>query len=357
MKYLNALNKISGVGSQKIRLLLNQFASPENIWKANLTALKNAPISEKLAEKIVFARKQINPIEEWDKLQKESINIIALSDKNYPTLLKEIHNPPYILYQRGKFSFNQSPMLAIVGARKYTPYGSQVAFKIAKELAKLGIIIVSGMALGIDAFAHQGAIQGEGKTLAILGNSLDDRNIYPRYNFNLSREIIQNGALLSEYPLETPAGRMTFPARNRIVAGLTLGTLVIEAGEKSGTLITAQMALEYNREVLAVPGSILSPESKGTNNLIKNGAKVVTGLKDILEEINFSFIPSPVTPTQKPANLEEEKIMKILSSTPIHIDNIAKLVKLQTAIVASNLAMLEIKGWIKNIGGQNYIQL
>lgn len=356
MKYFNALNKISGVGPQKIKILINYFGESENIWKAGLESLKKSGIGEKLAEKIFLEKNNIDPDWEFQKLEKENIQLLILGNSNYPTLLKEISNPPYILYKKGEIDLNASPMIAIVGSRKYSAYGSQIARNIAKDLTNAGIVVVSGMAFGIDTFAHRGALENSGKTIAVLGNSLDDKNIYPRNNFNLSREIINNGALISEYPPETSAGPLTFPARNRIIAGLTLGTLVVEAGEKSGALITAHMALEYNREIFSVPGSIFSPSSIGTNNLIKSGAKVVTGVKDILEELDLSEKSKETKIIPKnPSSKEEEILLKILSSDPLHIDNISKIAKLQTATCASTLSMMEIKGWAKNIGGQNYI--
>lgn len=356
MKYLNALNKIAGVGAKKMQMLLNFFETGENIWHASLEDLKNSSVGEKLAEKIFLEKANIDPDFEWEKMQRENIQMLILSDPQYPALLKEITNPPYIIYKKGGLDFNYSPMISIVGSRRYTSYGSQIATSLAKDLASAGVVVVSGMALGIDTFAHRGALDNAGKTVAVLGNSLDDMNIYPRNNLNLSREIIENGALLSEYPIEMPAGKLTFPARNRIVAGLSLGTIVIEAGEKSGSLITANMALEYNREIFSVPGSIFSPLSYGTNNLIKSGARVVTGIKDILEELDLSQdnIIKEISP-KNPSTKEEEILLKILSTDPLHIDNIAKLARLQTAICSGALSMMEIKGWVKNIGGQNYI--
>jgi len=358
MKYLNALNKINGIGPQKMRLLLSYFSEPEKIWKADFTELADSKIGYKLAEKINIERKNIDPDTEWEKLQKENIRMITFENSDYPLLLKEITHPPYILYIRGEFNLNSAPMISIVGSRKYTSYGAQVASTFAKDLSQAGITIVSGMALGIDSLAHRGALENGGKTVAVLGNSLDDKNLYPRANFNLSRDIMENGMLISDYPIETPASEFTFPARNRIIAGLSLGTLIIEAGEKSGTLITAERALEYNREVFAVPGSIFSLQSAGTNDLIKKGAKIVTSVKDILEELDLNERKNPLEKIPKvPKNSEEEIILKILSADPIHIDNIVKLSKLNASAVAATLAIMEIKGWTKNIGGQNYILL
>jgi len=360
MKYLNALNKIQGLGPQKFKLLLNFFGESEKIWNASLDDLIASRIGEKLAEKVIEAKKEINPDIEWEKLQKENIQMIIWESPNYPRLLKESANPPYIIYAKGDLSIlnENSPMIAIVGSRKYTSYGAQVAQTLARDLANAGVIVVSGMALGIDSFAHRGALEAGGKTIAVLGNSLDDENIYPKHNFNLSREIAENGLLISDYPLETRAGELTFPARNRIIAGLTLGTIVVEAGETSGALITAEMAMEYNREVFAVPGPIFSEQSVGTNNLLRKGAKLVTGVKDILEELNLQKFEKSINYVPRiPTSKEEEVLLKILGSEPLHIDNISKLSKLGTAPVASALALMEIKGWAKNIGGQNYIIL
>jgi len=357
MKYLNALNIISGIGPQKIKTLLGHFENTKAIWEVGLENLKYTKIGEKLAERIVVERNNINPDKEWEKLQKENIQILTFDSPGYPPLLKEIHNPPYLLYTKGKFNFlNSTPLISIVGSRKYTPYGSQIARNFSKDLSRAGFAIVSGMALGIDTFAHRGTLEAGGKTIAVLGNGLDEKSIYPRNNLNLSREIEESGMLISEYPIGTQAGPLTFPARNRIVAGLSLGTLVVEAGESSGALITAQMALNANREVFSVPGQIFSLQSVGTNNLIKKGARLVSGLKDILEELNMSLQKETGEKIPRiPATENEKVLLEILSPEPIHIDNISKLSKLGTAEVSSALSMMEIKGWVKNIGGQNYI--
>jgi DNA processing protein len=357
MKYLNALNKINGLGPQKMRTLLNFFETPENIWQANLKDLEKSGIGQNISEKIVSERPNIDPNFEWERLEKENIRLITQTNPDYPKLLQEINPAPYIIYMKGEIDFNAAPMISIVGSRKFTSYGSQVATSFAKDLATAGVVVVSGMALGIDAIAHQGALSAGGKTVAVLGGSLDDQNIYPRNNFNLSREIMSQGALISDYPVETPAGIPgNFPARNRIIAGLSLGTLVIEAGEKSGTLITAELALEFNREVFSVPGSIFSLQSVGTNSLIRRGAKMVSSVKDILEELdlNEGRVSAPRA-AKIPETKEEEKLLKIMSTDPLHIDTLTKMSKLDTSAVSSTLSIMEIKGWIKNIGGQNYI--
>lgn len=359
MKYLNAFNKIAGVGPKKLKLLLNHFSTFEDAWQAGLEELKKSQIGEKISETIIRERKNISPNAEWEKLKKENIRMVTFLDKTYPNLLKEIFNPPFVLYIKGGFDFNLYPAVAIVGSRKFTDYGKQVAATFAKDLVSAGITVISGMAFGIDSFAHHSALDAGGKTVAVLGNSLDDKNIYPASHLGLSKEIIRQGALVSEYPLETMAGKLTFPARNRIIAGLSLGVIVVEAQEKSGALITAQAALEYNREIFSVPGSVFSPFSAGTHNLLRSGAKIVTGIKDVLEELNLekNFPSVSKIISHSDASPEEETVLSVLSSDPLHIDNISRLAKLQTNIISSCLAMMEIKGWIKNIGGQNYIKL
>lgn len=356
MKYLNAINKIDSIGSKRLEQLVSFFKSPQKIWEAGEKELRASGLGPKTTQKFILSRKEIDPEREWEKLEKENIKIVTPQEENYPKLLKESFSRPYILYVKSddnEFDFNSKTFISVVGSRKHTAYGSQVAREISKSLAKAGITVVSGMALGIDTLAHKGALEGGGKTIAVLGNSLDDKNISPGSNLSFSREILESGALVSEYSLETQAGPLTFPARNRIIAGLSSGTLVIEAGEKSGSLITARMSLEFNREVFATPGPIFSPQSQGTNKLIKEGAKMVTSAQDILEELDVEFQENKVE--KIPENKQEEILIKILSHEPLHIDKIAKLSKLDNITVASQLSIMEMKGWAKNIGGQNYI--
>lgn len=355
-KYINALNLIPGVGTQTLKKLVTFPSGPEAVWKASFLEIKSCGLGDKLTERIIAERKNIIPEQEWSRLEKENIFLLTPESPYYPCLLKEIADYPYILYAKGRLETLNSPSISLVGARRYTSYGEQAALSFSRDLADAGLTIVSGMAFGIDTFCHQGAISKNGLTIAVLGNGLDDANIHPRSNFNLSREILEKGILISEYPPGTPAGPLTFPARNRIIAGISSATLVIEASSKSGALITARMALEYGREVLAIPGSIFSSQSLGTNDLIKKGAKTVTNITDVLEELAFNICNKNETKKPPQPETEEEKVLLgILSANPIHIDNIAKISKLKTSEVGSALAIMEIKGWIKNIGGQNYI--
>ncbi|EKE25732.1 MAG: hypothetical protein ACD_5C00050G0002 [uncultured bacterium] len=359
MKYLNALNTICGLGTKSLRKLINNFETYQEIWEASFYQLTEAGMSKLLAETITQERARINPDKEMEKLSAENILVYMDKDPEYPRLLKEIPDNPPLIYMKGDLSCLNLPLVAVVGSRKITNYGAQAAHALSRDLAKRGVCVVSGLAFGVDAQAHKGALEVKGKTIAVLGNSLDNQSIYPRSNFNLMQDILNGGGLLiSEFPIHTTPNKGTFPARNRIMAGMSLGTLVIEAAEKSGSLITANLALDYNRDVFAVPGSIFSPQSTGTNSLIKRGAKIVRSVNDIIEELRLD-LEEKESPRSMNVQLSEieELICNSLSHESIHIDIITKLTKLDTSTISSSLAILEIKGAVKNVGGQNYIKL
>ncbi len=289
----------------------------------------------------------------------DKIETIKKSSRNYPEILKEIHNAPKQLYVRGSLPKDHNLNFAIVGTRAASDYGRTLAFKIAKELAELGFNIVSGLALGIDTQAHLGALEGKGRTTAVMGSAIDDNSIYPSENLNLVKKIISSGgAVISEYEPGTKSEIWFFPERNRIIAGLSQGVLVVEAPEKSGALITARVALEQNREVFAIPGSIFSKNSYGTNNLIKSGAKMVTTVDDILEELNLTDLKTEKEIKEEENLAEEEKIvLKIIEKEPIHIDKICKISKMAAGQVLSIVSVLEIRGIIKNIGGSRFAKM
>jgi len=219
-----------------------------------------------------------------------SIQKITLQDKDYPAILKELYSPPKIIYIKGKIIPKDKLAIGIVGTRKCTDYGKEIAYKLSSELSKLGITIVSGLAQGIDTYAHKGALDNKARTIAVLGTGIDKNSFYPLENYNLSEQIAENGAIISEYKEGSRGTKYSFPQRNRIISGLSLGVIVIEAPEKSGALITADFAMEQNREVFVVPGPINSENSKGTNKLIKQGAKLITNISDILEELNLTHL-------------------------------------------------------------------
>ena len=328
----------------------------QEAFGASFNQLKEAGLEEEIILEFIEKRKQIDPEKEWEKIEKEEIKILTIRDENYPTRLKEIYNPPAILYYKGKIEKNEYS-LAIVGTRKLTSYGKQATIEIASQLAQNGLVIVSGLALGIDTLAHQASINTKARTIAVLGGGLDKKTLYPAANQKLAEKIIeQNGAIISEYPVATTPLKQNFPNRNRIISGLSLGVLVIEAPEDSGALITARFALEQNREVFALPGSIYSQNSLGPNNLIKMGAKLITHASDILESLNLmqatEFIKAKkIVPDTK----EEALILEHLSREPIHIDKLVELTKLDTATISSTLTMMEMKGKVRDLGGMSYV--
>ncbi len=285
------------------------------------------------------------------------IQEISINDKNYPKLLKEIKNPPKVLYYRGTsctFSEKvQDKCFAIVGTRRCSDYGKQVALEIGGDLAEAGLTIVSGLAPGIDTFCHQATIERNGRTIAVLGTGLDEKSIYPQSNLKLAEKIIETGGyLISEYPPGTRGTQFTFPQRNRIISGFSLGVLVIEAKQKSGALITANYAKKQKRLVFAVPGPIHSLNSKGPNYLIKNGAKLVENADDILKELNLPLTIKTEGITGETS--EENLILEILKEGGLDIDKIIEKTKLPAATVASTLAILEIKDKVRNLGGSIY---
>jgi len=283
----------------------------------------------------------------------EKIKKITIKDKDYPNLLKKIKNPPQILYYKGEI-LSEENRFAVIGTRKCSIYGKQAVLEIAADLAEEGLVIVSGLAPGIDTFAHKAAVERKRRTIAVLGTGLDEKSIYPKENISLARKIVELGGLLiSEYPPGTPGSRFTFPQRNRIISGLCLGLLVIEAKEKSGSLITANYAFSQKRKVFALPGSIYSPNSRGTHLLIKKGAKLIDNANDILKELKLPE-HSTVNKTIKGETKEENLILTILKEKSLHLDKIVEKTKLSAAKTASTLAILEIKGKVRNLGGNIY---
>ena len=283
----------------------------------------------------------------------EEIRTISLQDKEYPKLLKEIKDTPEVLYCRGKMKSDEQ-CFAVVGTRRCSDYGKQVALEIAGDLAEAGLTIVSGLAPGIDTFSHLAVVERKGRTIAVLGTGIDEKSIYPQSNLKLAQKILETGGcLISEYPPRTPGSQFTFPQRNRIISGLSLGVLVVEAKEKSGALITAEWAKKQGRKIFAIPGSIHSSNSKGCHYLIKQGAKLVENTNDILKELNLPC-SSPGDEQAKGETLEENFILVALKEEPLYIDKIIEKTKLSAAEVASTLAVLEIKGQVRNLGGNVY---
>ena len=358
-KYLIALSHFAKFGPVRIKKLKKYFHNNfELAFKADINKLISAGIDEKTAYEFIVERKKIYPDEIIEKLNREKIKIIKLGDDNYPALLSEIYDPPALLYCKGDLKKDEC-CVGIVGTRKVSAYGKQVTENFSSKLEESGLIIVSGMALGVDSFAHSTVLKSKGRTIAVLGTGIDDKSIYPRSNYYLSKKIVsEGGAVISEFPIGTLLLRYNFPQRNRIISGLSLGVLVIEAGERSGALITASCALDQNRDVFAVPGNIYSTVSIGPNNLIKQGAKLVSNADEILEFLNIEQTKS-FSENKKilPENKEEKLIVNCLSHEAIHIDAITRQTNLPVNEVGSILIIMEMKGIIKNIGGMMYIRL
>ena len=354
--YWLALSLTPGVGSTLIKRLLDRFKTPEAVFHAPTKELLRI---EGLGEKVVGEIRK-GPLEkmverELTLLKEVGGTILTLKDDTYPKRLKDIYDPPALLYVRGELKREDELAVSIVGSRKTSPYGRWITEKVSQELARHGVTIISGMARGIDSLAHWGAISGGGRTIAVLGCGVDV--IYPSENRKLFEKIIEQGAILSEFPMGSPPEGGHFPRRNRIISGLSLGVVVVQAGERSGSLITAGYALEQGREVFAVPGNVGAEGSRGTNKLIKEGAKVVESSEDILEEIlpqwskEGNIEPKVESPGQDLTG-EERILYELLGETPLHIDEMIRESRIDPGGVSSLLLNLELKGLITQWPGK-----
>ncbi|MFH1826279.1 MAG: DNA-processing protein DprA [bacterium] len=355
-KYWLAINKIPNLGPVTIKKLWEHFGSIELVWQADENSISQIEGLNKLAVRSFLEhRPKIDLAKELEAVQRSGVQVFTLDDDNYPPLLKNIYDPPPVLYVKGRLD-TKVKTLAIVGTRRASRYGLEIAQKLAYELASVGITIVSGMALGVDTAAHQGALEAKGKTVAVFGCGVDC--IYPPSNRNLAKEIEQTGALVSEFPLGSKIEKGHFPRRNRIIAGLSLGTIVVEGHYDSGAMITAKSALDEGREVFAVPGNVELEQSKGPHWLIKQGAKLVESVDDILEELNIERRASNIEPqTRDYSNLtsDEQKIIKALSLEAKHLDNISNDTLLSISQVSSLLMMLEVKKHIRQLPGKMFV--
>ncbi len=361
LKYLLALNKIPGVGCKRFTSLMEHYRNGEAVWNSSKKELMQVPnLDEKVCDSIINQRNIIDPDKELLETKEKGINVVTVYDDNYPFLLRNIYDPPQIIYFKGELSLdNDNVSIAVVGSRKPTYYGRYVAEKISKQLAMEGITVVSGMAIGVDTFAHKGALSGGGRTIAVLGSGVDVP--YPKRNINLIQEIVKNGAVISEFPPGTGPLPAHFPMRNRIISGLSLGTLVVEAGARSGSLITADCALEQGREVFAIPGNITSVNSKGTNRLIKQGAKLVDTLEDILEEfcfINLERTNNDINSMELDDGLSEDEklVMQNITGQNITTDHLVDITGFSPKKINLILAKLELKGKIKQLPGNTILK-
>jgi len=353
IKYWLGFSLVPGIGRVKFGQLENYFGNLEDAWKAGQGELKHSGLDAGSIRAITSWRSKISLEEEIEKLGRYGVRPLTWHDQDYPARLKEIYDYPPLLYVRGSLIPEDEWCLAVVGTRRATVYGRQVTEETVADLARSGITIVSGLAKGIDSIAHHSALEAGGRSIAVFACGLDV--VYPSENAELARRIMQQGALVSEYPLGTKPRAENFPRRNRIMSGLSLGVLVVEAGETSGAMITANMALEQNREVFAIPGSILSPTSRGTNHLIQEGAKLVRDYTDILQELNLTTVAYQAELKEIiPPSDTETLLLKQLSAEPTHIDAVCHSSGLPVSTVSSTLAMMELKGLVKQVGAMNY---
>jgi len=350
-----ALTRVTRIGPKRFDLLLQAFGSARKIWEAPEPALLAAGLDRRSTASLLTARQRVDPNGETRNLDRSRTKALRVVDSAYPALLRTIYDPPPVLYVVGELDPPEHPSIAIVGTRTATSYGRMAAERLATGLVEAGVTVVSGLALGVDAAAHRGALAAGGRTIAVLANGLD--RVYPSQHAELARQVSQNGALVSEFPLGTKPDAMNFPRRNRLISGLTSGTLVVEAGVRSGALITAAFAAEQGRDVFAVPGSIFSPASQGTNSLIRDGATPVTCVDDVLAELQPSRTPRQLTAKDiLPPDETERAILNVLGTEPMHIDEIAQAVSLPMSTVSASLAMMELKGMAQQSGGMNYVR-
>ena len=357
LQYWIAFSRVPSVGRVRVDMLEQRFGSLEAAWGASAGELRATGLDQHVVNSIVAVRDYVDPAVELGRRRDAGVTVLTWHEASYPRLLREIDDLPPVVYVIGELEPEDERSVTVVGTRRATAYGREAASHLAGDLAKAGVTVVSGLARGIDGVAHRAALDAGGRTIAVLGSGLDI--IYPPEHAALAQEIVQNGALLSEYPLGVKPEARDFPRRNRLLSGLSLGTLVIEAGDGSGTLSTVRFALEQNREVFCVPGSIYSQASVLTNRLIREGAKLVMQVEDVLEELNLSSVAAtqePLPGLEATVSDEEAALMTVLDAEPQHVDDLSRRAGLSVTQITSTLIVLELKGLARQVGRMNYIR-
>jgi len=353
-RYWIGFNRIKGIGAIRFRRLLDAFGDLETAWKASPAALRHAGLDRRAIESLVAARAQVDLDAELRRLEQSGAGLITWEDASYPRNLLNIAQPPPVLYVKGTLLPADEWAVALVGTRHASTYGREVARELASGLAASGVTVVSGLARGVDVAAHRAALEAGGRTIAVLGSGVD--NIYPPEHAGVAEAIAKAGAVVSDYALGTPPEAANFPPRNRIISGLAKGVVIVEAGEVSGALITADFAAEQGRDVFAVPGNIHQRTSLGANKLIQQGAKMVTGVADVLEELNLALVTEQRTARAAlPADATEQRLLACLSAEPVHIDELGVQMGLPIAQVSGALELMELKGMVRQVGGMNYV--
>jgi len=351
-----AFSRIPGLGSVRYQALISRFGTLAEAWRATRSELKEAGLGDSTVRTIATHRASIDPEAEMERLQQAGVRALTWDNPAYPQNLREIDDAPPVLFIRGEITEADALGVAVVGTRRPTPYGRQVAEEMAHQLAANGVCVISGLARGIDGIAHRAALAAGARTLAVLACGLDI--VYPPEHKRLAADIGERGALISEQPLGTEPRGDYFPRRNRILSGLSLGVLFVEGDVKSGGLITANCALDQGRDVFAIPGSIFSSQSRGTNLKIQKGeAKLVQRVEDILEELNLTMLPQQLEMQEiAPATDTEATILRHLTREPVHIDEVCRESGMPAATVSSVLAMMELKGLVREVGGKAYVR-
>lgn len=357
LKYWLGFNYVSGIGPAKVQALLGYFGTLERAWRATDVELLDIGFDARAIQSFNDTRRTLDLDKYTQQVEASGVKVLTWSRDDYPDLLREIPAAPPLLFVRGSYEPIDRWAVAVVGTRRLTAYGRQVTRDLVTGLVGNGITIVSGLARGIDAVAHRSAIESGGRTIAVMASGID--KVYPPEHRDLARDIVNgHGALVTDYPFGAEPESNHFPARNRLISGLSLGVVVIEAGEKSGALITARFALEQNREVFAVPGNIHSPVSIGTNRLIQQGGKLVMRVEDVLEELNLKMVTEQAAvQAVLPETAEEAELISQLSSHPLHIDELRRLTGMPSSLISSTLTMMELKGMVQQVGGMHYVRL
>jgi DNA processing protein len=355
VRYLVGLSLLPGIGPARFHRLIDRFQDPERAWRASEQDLLALGVDGKSLPLLLEKRRSLSLDQEMEKLRRLDVAILSIYDADYPQQLEEIYNAPPLLYIKGQLTRQDEQSIGVVGTRSPTVYGKELAARIVPELVRAGLTVVSGLARGVDSIAHSAALDAGGRTIAVLGCGIDV--VYPAENRRVYQRIQQQGAIVTEYPLGTKPDAFNFPARNRIISGLTLGTVVVEAQHGSGALITADYALEQNREVFAFPGRATDRGSAGCNRLIREGrAKLVTSTEDILEELDLTVAVQQLEiKAVLPANDEESRLLALLSHQPVHIDELSRQTAMAAPAVASTLMMLELKGAVRQVGSMSYV--
>jgi DNA processing protein len=363
-----ALTFVTGIGSRTAAFLIDRFGSPAGCFDASAGALESAGLKRKTVDAMKSAGPREQASRQLEELDKMGAEVLTLAGERYPDLLRETYDPPIVLYAKGDVQRAMSqPALAVVGSRHCSTYGRNVTEMLARELAQRGVTIISGLARGVDSAAHRSAIEGGGLTVAVMGTGLDA--VYPKENRKLADQIIEQGALITEFPLGTPPLPQNFPFRNRVISGLSLGVLIVEGAERSGSLITARMAYEQGREVFAVPGNITSSKSFGPNYLIKDGAKLVQTWRDVVEEFPLE-LKAPILASERTeqrqeqlsldemalSDAEREVLVSLRDDEPVHIDQLISRMSLSSGELLSALLKLEMTDRIKQLPGKCFVR-